>query len=549
MHPDQTEPLLRRMLETIPDLIWLKDVDGVYLGCNPAFSRFFGAPETEILGKTDYDFVDAELADSFRDYDRKAMEAGVPSVNEEWITFADDGHRALVETVKTPMLDETGRPIGILGIAREVTELRAAQEALRHRDTLLLGLSYATDHILTGGMLSEENIADALQSLGMLAEVDRAYVFEHTPGGDGSRGSMSQRYEWSSEKVTPQIDNPELQDLPWDDVAPRWHDTFVEGDYVVGNVADFPESERAILEPQGVVSLLAIPIELQGGLWGFIGFDVCGEERAWSPSEIALLRSVANILAVAISRGQAETAMRESEENLRTFFDTMGDMLLVARPDGMIIHSNPALSTKLGYTPEELLKMHTLDLHPDDKREEAEAIFAAMFRGERDSCPLPLESKDGALIPVETRVWFGRWDGAECLFGVCKDLSGEQEALQRFDRFFRCNPAPMAVNNTSDSRFTDVNDAFLAATGYSRDEVIGKTSVELGFFVEGEAQRQVAEQLQSSGRIVDRELKVRRKDGTLLDGLFSGEVISSQGNESFLTVMVDVTGLKLAEET
>ena len=101
---------LRTLVETIPDLVWLKNPDGVYLTCNPRFERFFGAKEAEIVGKTDYDFVDADLADFFREHDRKAMTADKPSINEEWVTFADDGHRELLETIKTPMYGSDGSP-------------------------------------------------------------------------------------------------------------------------------------------------------------------------------------------------------------------------------------------------------------------------------------------------------------------------------------------------------------------------------------------------------------------------------------------------------
>lgn len=121
---------LRTLVSAIPDLIWLKDPEGVYLACNPKFERLLGASEAEIVGKTDYDFVDRELADSFREHDRKAMLAGGPSVNEEWLTFADDGHRALVETIKTPMHDVEGRLIGVLGIARDITAYHRYQEQL-----------------------------------------------------------------------------------------------------------------------------------------------------------------------------------------------------------------------------------------------------------------------------------------------------------------------------------------------------------------------------------------------------------------------------------
>jgi len=131
----EKEARLRTLVETIPDLIWLKNVEGVYLFCNPMFERLFGAKEAEIVGKTDYDFVDKELADFFREHDRKAMETGGPSANEEWLTFADDGEQILVETVKIPMQDSQGQVIGVLGIARNITERKRMEEALAESET------------------------------------------------------------------------------------------------------------------------------------------------------------------------------------------------------------------------------------------------------------------------------------------------------------------------------------------------------------------------------------------------------------------------------
>ena len=125
---------LQTLIETVPDLIWTKNADGVYLNCNPRFERFFGAREADIVGKTDYDFVDREQADSFRAHDRKAMQNGGPSRNEEWVTFADDGHRELVETTKTPMFDAQGNLIGVLGIAHDITERTHMEQALALRE-------------------------------------------------------------------------------------------------------------------------------------------------------------------------------------------------------------------------------------------------------------------------------------------------------------------------------------------------------------------------------------------------------------------------------
>ena len=128
----------RALIDTIPDLIWLKDQNGVYLSCNPTFERFFGAKESEILGKTDYDFVDKSLADFFRLQDHKAMEAGRPRINEEWITFADDGYHGLFETIKTPMRDVEGNLIGVLGIARDITAREKAEKEKQKLENQML---------------------------------------------------------------------------------------------------------------------------------------------------------------------------------------------------------------------------------------------------------------------------------------------------------------------------------------------------------------------------------------------------------------------------
>jgi len=134
---NQSENHFRTLVDTIPDLIWLKDAGGVYLSCNAMFESFFGAKESDIAGKTDYDFVNRELADFFREHDRKAMAADQPTSNEEWVTFASDGHRALLYTTKTPMRDARGRLIGVLGIGRDITEFKRAVEHVSESESRL----------------------------------------------------------------------------------------------------------------------------------------------------------------------------------------------------------------------------------------------------------------------------------------------------------------------------------------------------------------------------------------------------------------------------
>jgi diguanylate cyclase (GGDEF)-like protein/PAS domain S-box-containing protein len=125
------EGRLRTLVQTIPDLVWLKDVNGVYLSCNPQFERLAGVAERDLVGKTDYDFFDKDLADAFGENDRQAVELGKSRANEEWLTFAADGYRGLFETIKTPMCDQAGRLIGVLGVARDITERNKADEQQR----------------------------------------------------------------------------------------------------------------------------------------------------------------------------------------------------------------------------------------------------------------------------------------------------------------------------------------------------------------------------------------------------------------------------------
>jgi PAS domain S-box-containing protein len=118
------EAKLQTLIHAIPDLVWLKDPNGVYLDCNRAFERFFGAPEADIIGKTDYDFVPHQEAEFFRQKDREAIAAGATRANEEWITLVETGQAVLLEVLKTPIYEADGTLVGVLGIGRDVTEHR-----------------------------------------------------------------------------------------------------------------------------------------------------------------------------------------------------------------------------------------------------------------------------------------------------------------------------------------------------------------------------------------------------------------------------------------
>ena len=141
------EAKLQALIHAIPDLVWLKNPEGVYLDCNRAFERFFGAREADIIGKTDYDFVPHLEADFFQQKDREAIAAGATRANEEWITLVETGQVVLLEVLKTPIYDADGTLLGVLGIGRDVTEHR---RLLREQERLQAQLNQAQKMELMG---------------------------------------------------------------------------------------------------------------------------------------------------------------------------------------------------------------------------------------------------------------------------------------------------------------------------------------------------------------------------------------------------------------
>src|ERR1035437_666000 len=100
-----SESLLNNLVYTIPEMVWLKDVNGVYLSCNKMIELLFGVKEADILGKSDYEFLNREQADIFRKQDLKVIAAGKSITYEESVTFKDDEHSVFLEAIKTPMYD------------------------------------------------------------------------------------------------------------------------------------------------------------------------------------------------------------------------------------------------------------------------------------------------------------------------------------------------------------------------------------------------------------------------------------------------------------
>src|SRR5690606_13702120 len=128
---DHERHLLQLLFASLPDLVWLKDPQGRYQACNPRLGALFGAAPERIIGKTDHDFVDRASADHFRQTDRLVVESRKPQTFEEWVTFASDGHRELLETTKIPLFDPAGNISGVLGMGHDISARKHVEQQLR----------------------------------------------------------------------------------------------------------------------------------------------------------------------------------------------------------------------------------------------------------------------------------------------------------------------------------------------------------------------------------------------------------------------------------
>jgi len=488
------------LLNSTAEAIYGIDLDGNCTYCNNSCLQLLGYKRSEeLLGKNMHWQIHGKHADgtSFPVEECRIFKAfikGEPSHVDDEVLWRADGTAFPAEYWSYPQR-RSGVVIGAVVTFLDITDRKWVEEALRESQLFL----QETQRIARLAGWKANPHTDYLEWTDGVFE-----IIEAPPGNQP--GLMAGLKFYLPEYI------PKL----WDSIK-RCLDT----------------GERFALECQGTTGT---------------GKSIWTEVRGFAPMVNGGRAYVMGTFQDITARKQAEAALRDSETNFRTFFESMTDLIFVGTREGRILFSNTSVTRTLGYSAEELATMQVLDVHPEERRKEAEEIFGAMFRGERNSCPLPLVRKDGSLVPVETRIWFGQWNGAKCLFGISKNLSAEVEAQQRFERLFRNNPTLLALSTLPERRFFDVNDAFLRTLGYSRSEILGRTAAELGLFAHPEQQEALAEQLQTEGRINDVEMQIRRKDGALLAGLFSGEIIVSQGQQFFLSVMIDITERKLAEE-
>lgn len=463
---------------------------------------------------------------------------GVKEYDTEFKIIWPDGSVHQIKALAA-LHQESDNSQHLIGINWDVT----LQKKLAEFENELLNLSPK----LTGIPLAEIEPAInlALSRIGTVLNADRAYIFEFST----NKEYMSNTFEWCNGNIESQINY--LQHIP-SDIMPSWMKKLnrIEN-IIIESVSDLPESwstEKAILEPQHIQSLIAIPMLVENNMIGFVGLDSVKTKKIYSSTEINILKVWSSMLSSLINNQRAEKLLEQTRQNYETFFNTIDDFLWVLDQQGNIIHTNSTVKNRLEYREEELLDQSVLMVHPADRRDEAGRIVGEILAGISELCPVPVVTKSGKQIPVETKVKPGFWDGKQVVFGVSKDISKIKLSEEKFSAAFQSSSAMMAISNFENGQFIDVNQAFINATGYNKQELLGKTIADFGILQDTNLRDNFVERIKNGESMKEVETTYFTKNNESRTGLLSSNLIFIGDQQCLLTVTVDITARKRAEE-
>ena len=388
----------RALLEAIPDLMFRLSAEGVYLDYQAPKQSDLEIPKEEVVGKTIFETLPPGLAEKTKEILKKVLRTKKIQILEYQLPHGDllkDFEARVVFTGKNE----------VLSIVRDITEQKRAKEALQKaHDELEKRVSERTAELANTNEILREEISERLQAertlesrlryeeglaacsrallqfddmktaltsalkeLREAVDADRVYICENFEDEkDGLYARLVS--EVCAEGIKSQMDNKALHHMLYKDQSQRWRKKLERGEHIAGSVKRFPKREKEILEAQGILSVLILPIFTEEEWFGIIGFDdVLPEEKVWGEEDIRLLRTASEIIGGYISKKKAEEALGVSEERFRSLVENAHDIIYSTDPAGKFSYLSPQFKEFTGYHENEFIGK-TLEplMHPED---------------------------------------------------------------------------------------------------------------------------------------------------------------------------------------
>ncbi len=492
----EKEELFRTLIKAMPDMVWLKDPNGVYLLCNPSFEPLCGTTEEQVVGKTDYDFVNQELADFFRERDLVAVAAGKPCVNKEWLTFADGKRTGLYETIKTPVTTTDGKLLGILGVAREITEThhiqRQLQERIKERECLFT-IFKKTEDKDQGPVAMLQSVADILASGWQYPEITAALI------------------EWEGLLVS----SANFRETPYQLSARLNTQTGAPG-----RISIFYLESR--------------PTEQEG--------PFLREERA-------LLDTVAERLATVLDQHLVHLQFKEREEIHRTIVaQALDSIALIAAGSLAFVEFNDTACNSLGYSREEFAQLSVRDILADQNHTKIRQHLRALFKQGNACFDTLHRHKDGSLRDVNVRIKRVTFRERNYFAAIWTDTTEQKQLLKELSE--KAELHRVLVDNSSDGiviidqnhRVIEANKRFCDMLGYKLEEVLQLYTWDFEADLTEQQIREKFADLPHTDKVI--ETRHRRKDGNCFDVEVSMSGVTWGSNNLVFCVCRDITARK-----
>gem|GEM_PF-746132 len=332
-------------------------VDGRWRKVTPRLCALVGCGEEDLLDQPVKDVLKPQDQWGFQAMLDELLAGRQHSAKQELRFQGSADSTVWGEVTASVVRDGKGEPDYLLVFVQDIGDRKQWESELKERDELLQGVADSLNALIAPGDF-DASVNEALRILGEAANVDRAYVFTNHPHSLTGLPAQSMRYEWVREGISSEIDNPEMQDLLYSDIAEDWYDRLNQGRPVVAIPRNMYGPGREIFVDQRIQSLLLVPIMRMGGFQGFIGFDDCHQERNWPESEVASLMAAAASVGNAFARRDVEEDLEHSRLLLSSITDNISEGIYRSTPEGTLEYVNSALADMFAYqSPEEMIQV------------------------------------------------------------------------------------------------------------------------------------------------------------------------------------------------